>query len=47
MSYTNDDIFPEKGGEGFSKKVWEPLNFMKKYVKKIIVDLFCYHLIQN
>jgi hypothetical protein len=36
MPYTNVDIFREKG-----LKVWEPLNFMKKLVKKkIIVDLF-------
>jgi hypothetical protein len=34
MSYTNDDIFPEKGGEGFSKKVWEPLISLKNMSKK-------------
>jgi hypothetical protein len=38
MPYTNVDIFGEKGGKSFSKKVWEPLNFMKKWVKKIIVE---------
>jgi hypothetical protein len=31
MSYTNVDSFREKGDTSFSKKVWEPLNFMKKY----------------
>jgi hypothetical protein len=30
MPYTNVDIFREKGAKIFSKKVWEPLNFMKK-----------------
>jgi hypothetical protein len=30
MPYTNVDIFREKGAKGFSKKVWEPLNLMKK-----------------
>jgi hypothetical protein len=30
MPYTNIDIFREKGVQIFSKKVWEPLNFMKK-----------------
>jgi hypothetical protein len=30
MPYTNVDIFREKGAQSFSKKVWEPLNFMKK-----------------
>jgi hypothetical protein len=34
MPYTNVDIFREKGAKSFSKKVWEPLNFMKKCVKK-------------
>jgi hypothetical protein len=34
MPYTNVDIFREKRGKTFSKKVWEPLNFMKKWVKK-------------
>jgi hypothetical protein len=29
MSYTNVDIFREKGTKIFSKEVWEPLNFMK------------------
>jgi hypothetical protein len=40
MSYTNVDIFREKGAKSFSKKVWGPLNFMKKLVKKIIGDFF-------
>jgi hypothetical protein len=40
MPYTNVDIFREKGDKIFSKKDWEPLNFMKKWVKKIIVDFF-------
>jgi hypothetical protein len=30
MPYTNVDIFREKGAQSFSKKVGEPLNFMKK-----------------
>jgi hypothetical protein len=47
MPYTNVDIFREKGAKRFSKKVWEPLNFMKKWVKKIIAAFFCCHLIQN
>jgi hypothetical protein len=33
MPYTNVDIFREKGPKNVSKKVWEPLNFMKKWVK--------------
>jgi hypothetical protein len=33
-------IFGEKGSKSFSKKVWELLHFMKKWVKKIIVDFF-------
>jgi hypothetical protein len=33
MPYTNVDIFREKGAQSFSKKVWEPLNFIKKWVK--------------
>jgi hypothetical protein len=37
-TYTNVDIFREKGAQSFSKKVWEPLNFMKKWVKKVIVE---------
>jgi hypothetical protein len=38
MPYTDVDIFREKRGKSFSKKVWEPLNFMKKWVKKVIID---------
>jgi hypothetical protein len=38
MPYTNVNVFREKRGKTFSKKVWEPLNFMKKWVKKIIAD---------
>jgi hypothetical protein len=34
MPYTNVNIFREKGAKSLSKKVWEPLNFMKKWVKK-------------
>jgi hypothetical protein len=33
MPYTNVDIFRKKGTKSFLKKVWEPLNFMKKWVK--------------
>jgi hypothetical protein len=33
MPYTNVDIFREKGAKSFSKKVWERLNFVKKWVK--------------
>jgi hypothetical protein len=33
MPYTNVDIYREKGAKSFSKKVWESLNFMKKWVK--------------
>jgi hypothetical protein len=40
MPYTNVDIFREKGAKSFSKKVWEPLNFMKKWVKKNGLDFF-------
>jgi hypothetical protein len=40
MPYTTVDIFREKGGKSFSKKVWKPLNFMKKYFKKITVEFF-------
>jgi hypothetical protein len=32
MPYRNVDIFREKGVKSFSKNVWEPLNFMKKWV---------------
>jgi hypothetical protein len=34
MPYTNVDIFREKGATSFSKKVWKPLNFMKKIGQK-------------
>jgi hypothetical protein len=34
MPYTNVDIFREKGAQSFSKKVWEPLNFIKKMGQK-------------
>jgi hypothetical protein len=34
MPYTNVDIFREKGAKSFSKQVWEPLNFIKKRIKK-------------
>jgi hypothetical protein len=40
MPHTNVDIFQEKGTKHFSKKVWEPLNFMKKMGQKIRVDFF-------
>jgi hypothetical protein len=40
VPYTNVDIFREKGAKRFSKKIWGPLNFMKKIVKKIIGDFF-------
>jgi hypothetical protein len=40
MSYTNADIFREKRAKSFSKKVWKPLNFMKKCVKKNHSRLF-------
>jgi hypothetical protein len=40
ISYTNVDIFREKRAKSFSKKGWELLNFMKKWVKKIIADFF-------
>jgi hypothetical protein len=29
---SNVDIFREKGAQSFSKKVWEPLNLMEKWV---------------
>jgi hypothetical protein len=29
MSYTNVNVFREKGAKSFSNKIWEPLNFMK------------------
>jgi hypothetical protein len=45
IPYTNVDIFREKGAKGFSKKVWEPLNLMKKWFKKIIVGFLSCHLI--
>jgi hypothetical protein len=31
MPYANVDIFRKKGTKSFSKKVWETLNFMKKW----------------
>jgi hypothetical protein len=34
MPHTNVDIFREKGTKNVSKKVWEPLNFMKKMGQK-------------
>jgi hypothetical protein len=34
MPYTNVDIFREKGAKSFSKKVWKPLNFIKKMGQK-------------
>jgi hypothetical protein len=46
MSHTNVDIFREKGAKSFTKRIWEPLNFMKKWVKKNYRLLYC-HLIQN
>jgi hypothetical protein len=33
MPYANVDIFQEKGSQIKKKKVWEPLNFIKKLVK--------------
>jgi hypothetical protein len=33
MPYTNVDIFREKGAQSFSKKVWERLNFIQKWLK--------------
>jgi hypothetical protein len=36
----------KKGDTSFSKKVWKPVNFMKKWVKKIHCRLFCCHLIK-
>jgi hypothetical protein len=38
MPNTSVDIFREKGVKSFSKKIWEPLNFMKKWVKNNIVE---------
>jgi hypothetical protein len=46
MSHTNVDIFREKGAKSFTKRIWEPLNFMKKMGKKNYRLLYC-HLIQN
>jgi hypothetical protein len=43
MPYTNLDIFREKGANSFSKKVWKPLNLIKKMGKKKL-DFSC-HLI--
>jgi hypothetical protein len=34
MPYANVDTIREKGTKSFSKKVWKPLNFMKKWIKK-------------
>jgi hypothetical protein len=48
MSYTNVDIFRKNGAKSFpKKKVWKPLNFMKKWVKRNHSRLFFCHLIQN
>jgi hypothetical protein len=47
MSYTNIDIFLDKGDESFSKKNWQSLSFTKNGSKKIVVDFLCCHLIQN
>jgi hypothetical protein len=33
-------FFEKKGAKSFSKKVWKPLNFMKKWAKKITVGFF-------
>jgi hypothetical protein len=44
MPFTNVDIFQEKGANSFSKKVWEPLNFIKKIGQKNHSRLFCYRL---
>jgi hypothetical protein len=35
----NVHIFREKGAKIFSKKVWEPLNFMKKNLEKTNIVL--------
>jgi hypothetical protein len=40
MPHTNVDVFREKGAQSFSIKVWEPLNFMEKWVKKNHSRLF-------
>jgi hypothetical protein len=40
MPHTNVDLFREKGAKSFPKKVWEPLNIMKKWVKSITVEFF-------
>jgi hypothetical protein len=39
-------FFEKKEANNFLKKVWKSLNFMKKWVKKIIVDFVCCHLIK-
>jgi hypothetical protein len=33
-------FFEKKALKFFQKTIWEPLNFMEKWVKKIIVDFF-------
>jgi hypothetical protein len=40
MPDTNVDTFREKGVKSFSKKVWELLNFMKKWVEKKYIGTF-------
>jgi hypothetical protein len=48
MLYTNYDNIRKKGAKSFSKKVREPLNFVKNRSKKIIVDFFgVIYVIQN
>jgi hypothetical protein len=37
MPHTNVNIFREKRVKSFSSKVWEPLNFMKKWVQNSIL----------
>jgi hypothetical protein len=44
MPYTHVNNFREKGAQSVSKKVWKPLNFMEKWVKKNHSRrLFCCH----
>jgi hypothetical protein len=43
MPYTNVEIFREKEAKTFSKKVWEPLNFMKKIFDNINLNLNLNH----
>jgi hypothetical protein len=38
MPYTNVHIFQEKVAKSFSKKKFEPLNFMKKIIQIKIID---------